>query len=87
MIGITNARLIALSGATLVVAAAIVAAVYDPQVELFPGRTISRSRLATTLAVWDVAGQGREPAWVNPQPRCGCLSRRTFIDLPVDDRN
>jgi len=86
MNGIGNPKLKAVLGATLVMtAAALVVAVYDPQVELFPGRTISRSKLANTIAVWDIAAPGREPKWVNPDPHCGCSSRRTFTDLPVND--
>jgi hypothetical protein len=45
------------------------AAVYDPQVELFPGRTMPRSQADITLAVWEAAGRGREAKWINPDPK------------------
>jgi hypothetical protein len=52
-------------GATAIVAWTI----YDPQIELYPGRFMRRSEAAHTLAVWDSAVPGRQPRWVNPDPQ------------------
>jgi len=53
-------------GATMII---VGAAVYDPEVEVFPGRTMPRSQAEKTLAVWDAAGRGREAKWINPDPK------------------
>src|SRR5439155_27296048 len=45
------------------------AAVYDPAVEVFPGRTMPRSQAEKTPTVWDAAGRGREAKWINPDPK------------------
>ena len=56
-------------GASLFAVGAIVAFIsYDPAVELFPGRTETLSKAQRTVAVWDKAGSGREPNWINPEP-------------------
>jgi hypothetical protein len=58
--------------AGLIVGAAIIAAAaatYDPEVEVFPGRTMRRSQAAITLAVWDIAEPGRKAKWINPDPK------------------
>jgi hypothetical protein len=48
---------------------AVVAAVYDPAVEVFPGRTMPKSQAENTLAVWDTPEAGRQPKWINPDPK------------------
>ena len=53
-------------GATMILVGAIT---YDPEVEVFPGRTMSRSQAEKTLAVWDAPGRGREAKWINPDPK------------------
>ena len=53
-------------GATIIAAAA---ATYDPEVEVFPGRTMRRSQAEITLAVWDTPERGREAKWINPDPK------------------
>jgi hypothetical protein len=53
-------------GTTMIV---VGAAVYDPDVEVYPGRTMPRSQAQKTLAVWDATGRGREAKWINPDPK------------------
>jgi hypothetical protein len=53
-------------GAIIIVAAA---ANYDPEVEVFPGRTMRQSQAEITLAVWDIPEPGRKAKWINPDPK------------------
>jgi hypothetical protein len=55
-------------GVGIIVVGAIAATAYDPEVELYPGRTMPRSRAETTLALWDSPGAGRTAKWVNSDP-------------------
>jgi hypothetical protein len=52
-----------------IVALVVAAASYDPAVELFPGRTEPLSKVQRTVAVWDTPDAGREPTWINPDPK------------------
>jgi hypothetical protein len=57
-----------LVGVGIIVVSAIATTAYDPQVELYPGRTMPRSRAETTLALWDSPVAGRAAKWVNSDP-------------------
>ncbi len=64
--------------ATVIAICIIAATIYDPEVELFPGRTMPRSQAEKTLAVWDIAGRGREAKWINPDPKFSKYPDRHF---------
>ena len=65
-------RINQLLAAGLLIGGAVIAvavALYDPAVEVFPGRTMPRSQADKTLAVWDAPGRGSEAKWINPDPK------------------
>jgi hypothetical protein len=55
-------------GVGIIVVSAIATIAYDPEVELYPGRTMPRSLAETTLAVWDSPVAGHAAKWVNSDP-------------------
>jgi hypothetical protein len=55
-------------GVGIIVVWAITTIAYDPEVELYPGRTMPRSRAETTLALWDSPVAGHAAKWVNSDP-------------------
>jgi hypothetical protein len=60
---------------TSIFAGSVAGAVYDPMVELFPGRIMPLSHVNRTVALWDTAAAGREPKWINSD-----LKLQTYVN-------